>query len=292
MIEIRTARPDELPEEKALWKLAFGDGDAYIDFFYDHWDPTRYSLVLRSDGVFSAMTALLPANLVLPDGTAVPSAYLYALATHPDARRQGFARFLLSYVDFFLQEQGKQCAVVVPTDRGLHRLYAKAGYAECFSSLSFTLDRPAIGSPRPSDRILPASPEEYGALREGQLAGKLHVGYPLPLLNYQQRVSRRARGDLFRLRVDGEEGCAVAEQGPDSTVWVKELLISPARRAGAAALLASALPARQYRFRGSAAGPEDPGGPVTAFGMTRWYDGALARAWLGKSGGYLGLALD
>ena len=36
MIEIRPARPDEIARQKELWKLAFGDDDAYIDYFYAH----------------------------------------------------------------------------------------------------------------------------------------------------------------------------------------------------------------------------------------------------------------
>ena len=36
MIEIRPARPEEIPRQKELWKLAFGDDDAYIDYFYAH----------------------------------------------------------------------------------------------------------------------------------------------------------------------------------------------------------------------------------------------------------------
>lgn len=292
MIEIRTAHLDEIPAEKALWKLSFGDNDAYIDFFYDHWDATRTTLVLLSDGVFSSMTALLPAQLVLPDGSTASSSYIYALSTRPDARKQGFAHFMLSYIDFFLQEQGTQCAVVVPTDQKLHRLYAAAGFTECFSVRASVLPRSDIGAPAPEDSILPVSSEEYGALRERLLAGTLHVCYPQPVLDYQQGVSHMARGGLYRLCVDGTEGCAAVEYTDDHTVEAKELLMPPARRAGAAALLAAALPARQYRFRGPAAGSEAANGESIPFGMARWYDGKLARTWLRERGGYLGLAFD
>ena len=33
MIEIRPARPGEETRQKELWKLSFGDDDAYIDYF-------------------------------------------------------------------------------------------------------------------------------------------------------------------------------------------------------------------------------------------------------------------
>ena len=35
MTDIRLSRPEEIPAQKRLWKTAFGDDDAFIDWFYD-----------------------------------------------------------------------------------------------------------------------------------------------------------------------------------------------------------------------------------------------------------------
>ena len=49
MIEIRPARPEEIPRQKELWKLAFGDDDAYINYFYDHGDASQVLLLLENE---------------------------------------------------------------------------------------------------------------------------------------------------------------------------------------------------------------------------------------------------
>ena len=40
------------------------------------------------------MVALFPVALALPGGRKASSAYIYALATHPDARKKGFGRYI------------------------------------------------------------------------------------------------------------------------------------------------------------------------------------------------------
>ena len=89
MIEIRPARPEEIPRQKELWKLAFGDDDAYIDYFYAHGEESQVLLLLE-DGVVWTMVALFPMTVTLPQGESLSSAYIYALATHPEARKKGF----------------------------------------------------------------------------------------------------------------------------------------------------------------------------------------------------------
>ena len=39
MTDIRLSRPEEIPAQKRLWKTAFGDDDAFIDWFYDCRGP-------------------------------------------------------------------------------------------------------------------------------------------------------------------------------------------------------------------------------------------------------------
>lgn len=35
MITIRPSRPEEIPQQKELWKKCFGDPGTYIDIFYE-----------------------------------------------------------------------------------------------------------------------------------------------------------------------------------------------------------------------------------------------------------------
>ena len=86
MVKLRTSEQRDVPALKELWKLAFGDEDGYIDHFFTQYYLPKRMLVLEEDGVVRAMTAWFDMPLVCSDGTTVPSAYLYAVATHPDCR--------------------------------------------------------------------------------------------------------------------------------------------------------------------------------------------------------------
>ena len=46
MVSFRPARPQELPQQKELWQLAFGDSEAYINYFFDSCGPCAQSMVL------------------------------------------------------------------------------------------------------------------------------------------------------------------------------------------------------------------------------------------------------
>ena len=87
MIEIRPARPEEIPRQKELWKLAFGDEDAYINYFYDHGDLSQVLLLLEDGVVVEKVDVgvlvvkgllpqlLLPGDLLRPGGANLDHGY-------------------------------------------------------------------------------------------------------------------------------------------------------------------------------------------------------------------------
>lgn len=291
MIEIRPGKPGEEARERTLWRLAFGDDESYIDYFYHH-RPVEDTLVLLEDGVLQSMLALFPVEVVLPEGGRLQSSYIYALATHPDARKKGFGRFLLNYTDFYLKEAGMDCVTIVPAEAGLHRFFATAGFSECFSLRKFELLGHLAERAAPGDEISPVTAGEYQRLREGILAGELFVSYGETLLGYQQGLSRMGGGDLYRLTVGGVTGCAAAEYTGEETVGVKELLLPTAQLAGGAALLAGALPAMRYHLRTPALWDGLQGSYPQPFAMVKWYQPELEQLWRDQGRGFMGLAFD
>lgn len=290
MIEMRPARPEEIPRQKELWRLAFGDGEAYIDYFYAHAEAQV--LVLLEDGAVQTMTALYPVSVSLPGGGRASSAYIYALATHPEARQKGFGRFLLRYVDFHLKERGIDCVTIVPAEPSLHRFFAAAGFSECFATRKVELLPDMLAPPAPGDALSPVPPAEYDALREELLGGSLHVSYGPGLIAYQQGLSRMAGGDLYRLRVGEETGVAAAERPDGETLLVKELIVPRRAMDRAAALLAAALPARRYHLRTPPFWEGMAGSYLQAFAMVKWYRPELEKAWRDERRGYMGLGFD
>jgi len=86
MVQMRTATMADRPRLRELWQIAFGDSDAYIDCFFAACPDPERVLVLEDAGGVQAMTAWFDMPLVSEDGRQWPSAYLYAVATHPDCR--------------------------------------------------------------------------------------------------------------------------------------------------------------------------------------------------------------
>ena len=249
-------------------------------------------LVLLEDGVVYTMVALFPVALALPGGRKASSAYIYALATHPDARKKGFGRYILSYVDFYLKERGADCVTIVPAEVSLHKFFGTTGFSECFSTRKVELLRSMVGVPAAGDTLERVDPETYNRLREELLAETLHVVYSDSLVAYQEGLSHMANGALFRLRVAGSEGLACTEYLDDDTVMVKELLIPQPGMAGAAALIGAEMPAVRYHLRTPPFWDGVSGSYLQAFAMVKWYDAALEREWREYRRGYMGLGFD
>ena len=86
MIQIRISRPEDIPRQRELWQLAFGDDGAYVDNFYNAYYQPERVLLLEEDGVVQAMTAWFETTFAVPGQGRYRAAYLYAVATHPEAR--------------------------------------------------------------------------------------------------------------------------------------------------------------------------------------------------------------
>ena len=278
MVHTRASRPQDVPRLKELWRLAFGDGQEYTDHFFDRYYTPERMLVLEADGAVQAMTAWFDMPLVCADGTALPAAYLYAVATHPDVRGRGYAGRLLAYADGWLGRRGFACLTTVPARPDLHVFFAANGFEENFvhARQSVTTAEGEVGTQR-------VDAEEYGILREQFLAGQPHVAYSPEALAYQQGVCRLSGGGLYRL---GDNGCACVEHGEGGLGVVKELLVSPEQRQGALAALVRENPAVRYEVRRPWAGE----GERVPFGMVKWL-GPVPAGWDSQNA-YLGLAFD
>ena len=90
MIQTRLSNPADIPRQRELWQLAFGDEGAYVDNFYDTCYRPERMLMLEEDGVVQAMTAWFDTTFVVPERGEYRAAYLYAVATHPEARGEGW----------------------------------------------------------------------------------------------------------------------------------------------------------------------------------------------------------
>lgn len=293
MLTVRPSVPEDVPAQRALWKLAFGDSDAYIDNFYHTYYRPERMVVLEEDGMLRSMTAWFDTAFVIPGQVERRAAYLYAVATHPDHRGRGLAARLLDGADDYFRSLDIPAVTTVPAEPSLHRFFGSNGFRECFRTWSVALRREEIFLP-PSNVLRPASPEEYGQVRERLLDGTPHIAYPAGALAYQAGCCALGDGGLFVGDPSREPLCLCAERADRSLVIVKELLGSDHARRLACLDLPRVAPAGRWEVRGPCPGDDKPGlqGEPGSFAMLKWLDPALEKAWDWNTFGYLGLAFD
>lgn len=291
MIQMRPSVPGDIPRQRVLWTLAFGDGGDYVDNFYHNYYRPERVLVLEEDGVLQAMTAWFDTTLTMPDGNCWKAGYLYAVATHPDARGRGLAGALLKYADFYLkEEQHCQAVTTVPAEPSLHNFFASNGFRECFVLAQGTLEREDSNGPKWDDPLRPASPAEYGAVREQLLAGTPHIAYPDDALTYQAGCCALSGGGLYVGDTEGGPVCLCAEGDGSGLIVFKELLGDGALRL-LLPHLTRMFPARRWEVRSPMTADSQVSGG-RKFGMLKWLYPGLEARWDWSSTAYMGLAFD
>lgn len=134
-MEYRNPRPDEIDQMKRLWKVCFGDQDAYIDFYYAHGYEAANTFVAAEQERIVSMMTLLPVTM-RTEHESWNGRYVYAVATDPQYRRRGLMTVLEAYAARTVQAQGDAFLTLVPASLPLFGMYCKIGY-HLFSSLSY-----------------------------------------------------------------------------------------------------------------------------------------------------------
>lgn len=124
----RIVCPDEnmVSSLKDLWKEAFGDGDEFVDsFFNTAYSPSRCRAVAEGNNALGA--------LYIFDCTVENKkmAYIYAVATRKSASGKGICTALMRDTHEYLKKNGYFGAILVPSQPSLFDFYKKVGYETC-----------------------------------------------------------------------------------------------------------------------------------------------------------------
>ena len=167
--------PSHIPALRQLWKVAFGDEDAFLDLFFRlAFSPDRCRCILDGDHPVAAHYWF---DCVCGGQK---FAYVYAVATDPAWRGRGLCRALSEDLTHLLRHQGYHGILLVPQTTGLSGMYRKLGYQDCTRITESSVPAQNLGL---SLRRLTAA--EYAALRRTHLpAGAvLQEGDTLPFLD-------------------------------------------------------------------------------------------------------------
>jgi len=275
-------KKEDLEALKEIWRLCFSDDDSFIEFYFQSRDWIHETAVLTVDGRIVSMLTMIPVRMVDEDGAACSASMLYAIATHPDFRRRGFADRLIGFSIQHLSSGGTEYTLLVPASKELFRYYEKLGYRNAFYVREAVLyhddiARPAgrmgperwLRSDRPFCRPVPAEPQRYNSIRRELLKGRAYLDYRDEEVLFQKGVASMFHADLYALEINGSEGCAYAERISEDEVMIKELLIQEQYLVSAVLALSGLLPAEKYIIRTPVYSGMVLGGEIRPFGMLR-----------------------
>lgn len=193
----------QIPGLRQLWKLAFGDSDAFLDVFFESaFSSRRCCCVSQGDTVAAAL------YWFDCEAYGQKIAYLYAVATHPAFRGRGLCRALMVDTHAILASRGYAGAILVPQEPGLRSMYAAMGYRECsgVSEIFASAGAETVA-------LRPIETAEYALLRRKYLpaGGVVQEGENLALL---ERMARFYAGEDFLLASSEQKGA----------MWGMELL--------------------------------------------------------------------
>ncbi|MDR0733097.1 MAG: GNAT family N-acetyltransferase [Dysgonamonadaceae bacterium] len=116
------------PALKKMWKCCFPmDADSFIDFYFNEIYKNDETLVCFENGKPAAALQMLPYTLK-NGGETSPIGYISGAMTHPDHRRKGLMKTLLSASFNIMRDRGFDYTFLIPQEAWLFDFYAKFGY--------------------------------------------------------------------------------------------------------------------------------------------------------------------
>lgn len=182
------------------------------------------TVVLREQGKILGMLTLLPCSYRV-GGRQLPSMYLFAVGTLPEAQGKQVATRMLSWVDRFLPQQGIEVAILAPATESLYSFYRKRGYEDWFYRSKLTLPAGQTGQKGLVWEEIGAQPF---AQQLERMAGQDAVLWSAQELEFAEAESRLYHGGMYRLWQDGcPVGVCNLYRYTADKVIVKELLTEP-----------------------------------------------------------------
>ena len=298
-MEIRLVKRGDLADLKEIWKRCFGDPESYIDFYFNTRDWLSETAVLLEGGKAVSMLTMIPADMIDEEGRKCSASIFYAIATHPDYQKRGFADRLIEFSNQYLLSKRTDVTLLVPASEELFGFYARRGYRDGFYIRETALSRGDIehlqGELKPC-RFVPVKPMEYNTIRRKLLEGHPYLCYRDDEVAFQKQSSLMFGADLYAIVIGDDVGCSYAERISKEEVIVKELLIPEQLLVPVVKRIAELLPADQYTIRTPAHAGEALGGRIRHFGMFRTNTpnglNVAAEASFLKVNSYIGIAYD
>ncbi len=130
---IREATEEDIPQLKQLFRVCFGDTNAFLNLFFSEYFQTTTCMVALRDKRIVSMLFLCPAKIKAEESLRLIY-YVYACGTLPEYRRLGIMDQLLQVSHAFARQQDAWGLLLVPASEHLATYYSSLGFRHfsCF----------------------------------------------------------------------------------------------------------------------------------------------------------------
>ena len=245
---VRLARHDDMRALQSIWKTVFGDSDDEVELFFTRWFDPGMTVVAVDGGIPVAMGFVLPVGSLCYDNLSVPCTMIYAVATLPEHRGNGYGASVVRELISTGYAKGFGAIILCPSEDSLFEYYsARTELVDRF----YVSDRTYTHVPtseRPVE-LVRVSENQYGFIREKLLSGVPHIVYNDAVLPYQSGLCGLSGGGLFRADTANGPACAIVERYSDRLVSIKELLAPAEYTDDIVSAVASMFTAKEYHVR-------------------------------------------
>lgn len=281
-------------ELEHLWQVCFDDFERPVKYFFDNYFNTRNCIVGLINGRAAAAVHLLPAQLALSEGL-VKAHYIYAAATMPEYRGNGYMGALLNAAAAVGRSRGDQYSFLLPADKQLYRFYEKFNYKRYFKIRILTLSYDELRNiSEVSSKIhIQLTNKQITDLRNLQLIKQYgSVIWGTEAVAYAVESNRLYSGRLISAEKDGNYCYALCRVEEKDICEIKEITADLSTLSELAANILYYMPAKYYRFRLPYNNLFINKGIPSDFGMIKALNDASAYKLGEDTAAYLGLTLD
>jgi len=209
-MNIRFATNQDITQLKHIWKVCFGDSDAYIHEFFQHNFVPEQTVVAVTDNLVVGVVYLLPAKL-----KNTPFMYGYAIGVLPEYRGLGYTQKMLSFIKN--ESQRKQFLFGLhPANHALSAFYQKIGLKEMYR-LKY-VDTSSLMN-NASCVLHDITAEEYFRLRE--VAYRDFVSWDEKMISFILQETRASGGFTKKVVINGNTRLLLGIRF-DNAVLIKE----------------------------------------------------------------------
>ncbi len=199
-MDIRLLEIDDIPQAKALWKEAFSDSDAFIDWYFENKILPGSSLGLFDKGL-ACVVHMIP-HRVRVQGRALESAFIAGAATSVKRRGEGLMRTMLLESLRLMKQRGIVMTHLYPFK---HSFYENFGWAT-YSYVQNKTAKEACYDPE----------AEVVGTADLKLLAPLYDTFMRALDGYIIRSEREWRWRLEELWADGGKAVLLKNDGKPS----------------------------------------------------------------------------